>query len=385
MSRFIPVDRQTDYLLPPSVDEWLPDGHLARFVVDVVEQLDLSTLTRRYMGRGSKAHHPAVLLSLLIYGYATGVVSSRKIERATYDSVAFRYLAANTHPDHDTLATFRRRFLPELEQLFVQVLLLAREMKLLKLGTIALDGTKLKANASKHKALSYGHAKKLEAQFRAEVKALTERAESADKEDAADGMDIPAEEQRAAGVGPLHAGTTAVAAVLAQHEGDPAWLLANLGDSRAYRVAGGSLEQVTVDHSVVQELVDTGLITAAAAAEHPERHVITRSLGGNQRSEPDLFVLPLAAAPRLVLCSDGISGMLDHEQMRGVLAADADPGRAADALLAAALDAGGRDNATVVVVDALTDPDPDTAADTAAVGAETPTDVDLEQRLGVLP
>ena len=193
MSRFIPVDRQTDYLLPPSVDEWLPDGHLARFVVDVVEQLDLSTLTRRYMGRGSKAHHPAVLLSLLIYGYATGVVSSRKIERATYDSVAFRYLAANTHPDHDTLATFRRRFLPELEQLFVQVLLLAREMKLLKLGTIALDGTKLKANASKHKALSYGHAKKLEAQFRAEVKALTERAESADKEDAADGMDIPAE------------------------------------------------------------------------------------------------------------------------------------------------------------------------------------------------
>ena len=114
MSRFIPVDRQTDYLLPPSVDEWLPDGHLARFVVDVVEQLDLSTLTRRYMGRGSKAHHPAVLLSLLIYGYATGVVSSRKIERATYDSVAFRYLAANTHPDHDTLATFRRRFLPEL-------------------------------------------------------------------------------------------------------------------------------------------------------------------------------------------------------------------------------------------------------------------------------
>ena len=193
MSRFIPVDRQTDYLLPPSVDEWLPDGHLERFVVDVVEQLDLSALTRRYAGRGHKAHHPAVLLSLLVYGYATGVVSSRKIERATYDSVAFRYLAANTHPDHDTLATFRRRFLPELEQLFVQVLLLAREMKLLKLGTIALDGTKLKANASKHKALSYGHAKKREAQFRAEVKALTERAESTDREDAADGMDIPAE------------------------------------------------------------------------------------------------------------------------------------------------------------------------------------------------
>ncbi len=140
----------------------------------------------------------------MVYGYATGVYASRKIERATYDSVAFRYLAANTHPDHDTLATFRRRFLPELEQLFVQVLLLAREMKLLKLGTIALDGTKLKANASKHKALSYGHAKKLEAQFKAEVKALTQRAESADKEGAADGMDIPAEiarrEQRLAAI-----------------------------------------------------------------------------------------------------------------------------------------------------------------------------------------
>lgn len=193
MNRFIPVDRRTDYLLPPSVDDWFPDDHLARFVVDVVEQLDLSELTRQYTGRGRKAHHPSVLLSLLVYGYATGVFSSRKIERATYDSVAFRYLAANTHPDHDTLATFRRRFLPELERLFVQVLRLAREMKLLKLGTIALDGTKLKANASKHKALSYAHATRLEEQLNAEVKALTGRAEAADRDEAADGMDIPAE------------------------------------------------------------------------------------------------------------------------------------------------------------------------------------------------
>jgi len=193
MIRFIPVDRQTDYLLPPSVDEWLPDEHLARFVVDVVEQLDVSALTQQYAGRGHKAHHPGVLLSLLVYGYATGVISSRKIERATYYSIAFRYLAANTHPDYDTLATFRRRFLPELEQLFVQVLLLAREMKLLKFGTIALDGTKVKANASKHKALSYGHAKKLEAQLKTEVNALIQRAEAADNDVATDGMDIPAE------------------------------------------------------------------------------------------------------------------------------------------------------------------------------------------------
>ena len=193
MSRFLPVDRGTDYLLPPSVDDWLPEDHLARFVVDVVDQLDLSSLTKQYAGRGSKAHHPAVLLSLLVYGYATGVFSSRKIERATYDSVAFRFIAANSHPDHDTLATFRRRFLPELEQLFVQVLLLAREMKLGKLGTIALDGTKIKANASRHQALSYGHAKRLEAQLLAEVKALAEHAEAADRKDEFDGMDIPEE------------------------------------------------------------------------------------------------------------------------------------------------------------------------------------------------
>lgn len=193
MSRFLPVDRGTNYLLPPSVDDWLPEDHLARFVVEVIEQLDLSPLTNAYAGRGSKAHHPAMLLALLVYGYATGVFSSRKIERATYDSVAFRYIAANSHPDHDTLATFRRRFLPELEQLFVQVLLLAREMKLGKLGKIALDGTKIKANASRHKALSYGHAKRLEAQLRAEVAALTKRAEATDRKDESDGMDIPAE------------------------------------------------------------------------------------------------------------------------------------------------------------------------------------------------
>lgn len=193
MSRFVPVDRDTAYLLPPSVDEWLPRDHLARFVVEVIEQLDLSELTRQYAGRGSAAHHPAVLLGLLIYGYANGVHSSRKIERATYDSVAFRYVAANTHPDHDTLATFRRRFLKEVEALFVQVLVLAREMKLLKLGHIALDGTKIDANASKHKALSWAHANKIEAQLRQEVQALLALAESSDRAAIPDGMDVPAE------------------------------------------------------------------------------------------------------------------------------------------------------------------------------------------------
>lgn len=196
MSRFIPICRQQQYLLPPSVDEWLPDNHLARFIVEVVDQLDLTRLTTRYAGRGSAAHHPAVLLALLVYGYATGVFSSRKIERASYDSVAFRFISADTHPDHDTLANFRKTFLVELEDLFVQVLSLAQAMKLVKLGRISLDGTKIKANASKHKALSYGHIEKLEAQLREEVRALLQRAAEADQADEADGIDLPEEVAR---------------------------------------------------------------------------------------------------------------------------------------------------------------------------------------------
>lgn len=193
MSSFIPVDRQTDYLFPPSVEDWLPESHLARFIVEVIERLDLSELTRQYAGRGSAAHHPAVLLGLLIYGYATGVPSSRKIERATYDSVAFRYIAANTHPDHDTLASFRCRFGAQLERLFVQVLMLAREMGMLKLGKIAVDGSKIKANASRHSALSWGHLQKIEQQLQQEVQQLMALAESEDRQQVPDGMDVPQE------------------------------------------------------------------------------------------------------------------------------------------------------------------------------------------------
>ncbi len=193
MSRFKAVDRDTAYLLPPSVDEWLPQNHLARFVVEVIEQLDLSELTRRYAGRGSDAWHPAMLLGLLVYGYATGVHSSRKIERACHDSVAMRFIAANAQPDHDSIATFRRRFLPQIEALFVQVLMLAREMKCLQLGTIALDGTKIGANASKHSALSWEHANRIEAQLRQEVQLLLQLAEDSDARPVGDGLDVPAE------------------------------------------------------------------------------------------------------------------------------------------------------------------------------------------------
>ena len=193
MSNFRDVDRATGFLLPPSVDEWLPERHLARFVVEVIDRLDLWGLVKAYRGSGSASYHPSVLLGLLVYGYATGVYSSRKIERATYDSVAFRYIAANDHPDHDTIATFRRRFLKEIEALFVQVLLLAREAGVLQLGTVALDGTKLHANASRHSALSYEHASKIEAQLKSEVEELMALAEAADRAGLPDGMSVPEE------------------------------------------------------------------------------------------------------------------------------------------------------------------------------------------------
>ena len=193
MSNFRTIDRQTGFLLPPSVDEWLPEKHLARFVVEVIDGLDLRAMSGSYRGSGSASYHPRMLLGILVYGYATGVFSSRKLERATYDSVAFRFIAANDHPDHDTIAAFRRRFLKEIEGLFVQVLLLAREMGVLKMGTIGLDGTKIHANASRHSALSYEHAGKIEAQLQAEVADLMAKAEAADAADISDGMSIPDE------------------------------------------------------------------------------------------------------------------------------------------------------------------------------------------------
>jgi transposase len=193
MSNFRPIDRDTGFLLPPSVDEWLPEKHLARFVVEVIDGLDLRAMSGSYRGSGSASYHPALLLGLLVYGYATGVFSSRKLERASYDSVAFRFIAANEHPDHDTIATFRQRFLEEIEGLFVQVLLLAREMGMLKLGTVGLDGTKVHANASRHSALSYERAGQIEVQLKAEVSDLLAKAEAADRADVPDGMSIPDE------------------------------------------------------------------------------------------------------------------------------------------------------------------------------------------------
>ena len=194
--KFVTIDRDTPYLLPASVQDYLPEDHLARFVVEMVDQLDMSTLLGVYAGKGKTPYHPGMLVALLFYGYATGTFSSRKLEKATYDSIAYRYLCANTHPDHDTIASFRKRFLKKLEAFFVEMLLIGQAMGLVKLGTVSLDGTKIKANASKHKALSWAHANKLEAQLQAEVDALLCLAEEADKSVLPDEMNLPEELKR---------------------------------------------------------------------------------------------------------------------------------------------------------------------------------------------
>ena len=196
MSHFRSADRNQLFLLPPSIQDWLPENHLARFVVDIVEQLDLQEITKSYNNKGVLAYSPHMLVALLFYGYATGVFSSRQLERGTYDSVALRYVAANTHPDHDTIANFRRRFHSEIAMLFRQVLLFAHASGVLRLGTVSLDGTKVKANASKHKALSYQHACKLEEQIQAQITELLSLAEAADRADLPDGLSLPDELSR---------------------------------------------------------------------------------------------------------------------------------------------------------------------------------------------
>jgi transposase len=193
---FILIDRDTPYILPPCVQDYLPEDHLARFVVEMVEQLDLRSLSAVYAGKGKRPYHPAMLLALLFYGYATGVFSSRKLEKATYDSMAFKYICANQNPDHDTINSFRKRFRKEIESLFVEILVLAEALGLLKLGTVSLDGTKIKANASKHKALSWDYANQLEVQFKQEIDTLMKLADAADNAPLPEGMDVPEELKR---------------------------------------------------------------------------------------------------------------------------------------------------------------------------------------------
>lgn len=185
MKRYRPYQPEQTLLLPPSIDEWLPEDHLARFVNDVVAELDLSSIYADYESelRGYPPYEPSMMLKVLMYAYSVGVYSSRKIERRIYEDVAFRYLAAGNFPDFRTISTFRKRHLKDFVRLFSQVLKLCQQAGLVKLGTIAIDGTKIKANASKHKAMSYGRMKKEEARLEAEIKRLIAEAEKADRSD----------------------------------------------------------------------------------------------------------------------------------------------------------------------------------------------------------
>jgi transposase len=194
---FLPYEPKQDFLLPPSLWEWLPENHLAYFVSEIIDRLDLQKFYVCYEGDGrrNQPYDPALLVKVLVYGYAVGVFSSRKMARKLYEDVAFRILGAGNFPSHRTICDFRLRHLPELKELFIQVAQLARELGLVKLGTLALDGTKVKANASKHKAMSYGRMKEQERKLKQEIEALLERARSIDaQEDVQFGVDQAAQD-----------------------------------------------------------------------------------------------------------------------------------------------------------------------------------------------
>jgi transposase len=189
---FLPYEPNQTFLLPPSPSEWLAEDHLVYFVSEIIDRLELGKFYARYEGDGrrNQPYDPALLVKVLVYGYATRVFSSRQLARKLYEDVGFRVLGAGNFPSHRTICEFRMRHLPELKELFVAVARLAKEMGLVKLGTVALDGTKVKAQASKHKAMSYGRMKEQEQKLKAEIQALLERARQTDvQEDAQWGTD----------------------------------------------------------------------------------------------------------------------------------------------------------------------------------------------------
>ena len=196
MAKFVERDASQLYLLPVDIREWVPEDDLAHFVLEAVERVAMSSFTVNERGTGSAQYHPRMMLGLLIYCYANGIFGSRRIERATYRDLGVRYVAADCHPDHDTICAFRRHNIEAVSEAFLQVLLMARELKLLKVGTVSVDGTLLRANASKRNSLRHDRAVALRKQLRSEIDDLLGEAERADVEDAPDPQSLPEELKR---------------------------------------------------------------------------------------------------------------------------------------------------------------------------------------------
>ncbi len=195
-ARFVNIDRQTPMFLPCDLREWVPEGHIVQFILDAVEQIPTAHFHVNHRGTGSEQYPPAMMLALLIYCYATGRFGSRTIEAATHSDVAVRYLCANTHPDHDSICAFRTANGSAFQAAFVGVLQLAHELRLTKVGTVSVDGTKIQANASKHAAVSYARAGEMIEQLELEVKELMERATAAEAQENQEPLDIPGELRR---------------------------------------------------------------------------------------------------------------------------------------------------------------------------------------------
>lgn len=193
MVKFINCERNQAFLLPPDLRDWIPEDDLAHFVIEAVERVDLGAFKVNHRGTGSAQYHPRMMLALLIYSYANGIFSSRRIERATYRDIGVRFVSANVHPDHDTIARFRRENFTAVAESFLQVLLLAKELKLLKVGVVSVDGSKFKADASKHRSVSYARAGELVDQLKLEIVDLMARAEAADDGGEEDPQALPKE------------------------------------------------------------------------------------------------------------------------------------------------------------------------------------------------
>jgi transposase len=191
MSKFVDCEREQPFLLPPDLRDWIPEDDLAHFVIEAVERVAIGAFKVNDRGTGSAQYHPRMMLALLIYCYANGIFSSRRIERATHRDIGVRYVAANRHPDHDTIATFRRENFAAVAESFLQVLLLAKELKLVKVGVVSVDGSKVAADASKHRSVTYQRAGALIAQLKREIADLLGRAEAADACGEADPQALP--------------------------------------------------------------------------------------------------------------------------------------------------------------------------------------------------